>query len=64
MYADSAGVSGFMSFAALRTMADSGLPWTSSMTRKYGSPEDFATFLAAETRRWADVAKAANVSVD
>jgi tripartite-type tricarboxylate transporter receptor subunit TctC len=31
---------------------------------RIGSPEDFATFLAGETRRWADVAKAANVSVD
>ena len=37
-YADSAGVSGFMSFAALRVMPDSGLPCTSSMTRKYSSP--------------------------
>jgi tripartite-type tricarboxylate transporter receptor subunit TctC len=31
---------------------------------RIGSPQDFATFLAGETRRWADVAKAANVSVD
>jgi tripartite-type tricarboxylate transporter receptor subunit TctC len=31
---------------------------------RVGSPQDFATFLAGETRRWADIAKAANVSVD
>ena len=31
---------------------------------RIGSPQDFATFLAGETRRWADIAKAANVSVD
>jgi tripartite-type tricarboxylate transporter receptor subunit TctC len=31
---------------------------------RIGSPQDFATFLAGETRRWAEIAKAANVSVD
>ena len=31
---------------------------------RIGSPQDFATFLAGETRKWADIAKAANVSVD
>jgi tripartite-type tricarboxylate transporter receptor subunit TctC len=31
---------------------------------RIGSPQEFATFLAGETRRWADIAKAANVSVD
>lgn len=31
---------------------------------RIGSPQDFATFLAGETRRWGDVAKAANVVID
>ena len=31
---------------------------------RLGSPQEFASFLADETRRWGDVAKAANVSVD
>ena len=31
---------------------------------RIGSPQDFATFLAGETRKWAEIAKAANVSVD
>jgi tripartite-type tricarboxylate transporter receptor subunit TctC len=31
---------------------------------KPGSPQDFAAFLAAETRKWADVAKAANIKID
>jgi tripartite-type tricarboxylate transporter receptor subunit TctC len=31
---------------------------------RIGSPQDFAAFLAGETRKWADIAKAANVSVD
>jgi tripartite-type tricarboxylate transporter receptor subunit TctC len=29
-----------------------------------GTPQDFATFLAGETRKWADAAKAANISID
>jgi len=33
-------------------------------TARIGSPQEFSTFLAGETRRWGDVAKAANVSVD
>jgi len=31
---------------------------------RIGSPQDFATFLAGETRKWTEIAKAANVSVD
>jgi tripartite-type tricarboxylate transporter receptor subunit TctC len=31
---------------------------------RIGSPQDFAAFLAGETKRWGDVAKAANVVVD
>ena len=31
---------------------------------RIGSPQDFASFLAGETRKWADIAKAANVSVE
>ncbi len=31
---------------------------------RISSPQEFATFLAGETRKWADIAKAANVSVD
>ena len=31
---------------------------------KVGSPEDFTTFMAAETQKWAAVIKAANISVD
>jgi tripartite-type tricarboxylate transporter receptor subunit TctC len=31
---------------------------------RIGTPEQFATFLAGETRKWAEIAKAANVSVD
>jgi tripartite-type tricarboxylate transporter receptor subunit TctC len=33
-------------------------------TARIGTPQEFATFLAGETRRWADVAKAAHVVVD
>ena len=33
-------------------------------TARIGSPQDFATFLAGETRKWTEIAKAANVSVD
>jgi tripartite-type tricarboxylate transporter receptor subunit TctC len=33
-------------------------------TARIGSPQDFATFLAGETRKWADIAKAANVSIE
>jgi tripartite-type tricarboxylate transporter receptor subunit TctC len=33
-------------------------------TARIGSPQDFATFLAGETRKWANIAKAANVSVE
>jgi tripartite-type tricarboxylate transporter receptor subunit TctC len=33
-------------------------------TARIGSPQDFATFLAGETRKWADIAKAANVVVE
>jgi tripartite-type tricarboxylate transporter receptor subunit TctC len=33
-------------------------------TARIGTPHEFSTFLAGETRRWADVAKAASVSVD
>jgi tripartite-type tricarboxylate transporter receptor subunit TctC len=29
-----------------------------------GSPQEFAAFLAGETRKWAEIAKAANVSID
>ena len=31
---------------------------------RIGTPQEFAAFLAGETRKWADIAKAANVSVD
>src|SRR5262245_28267896 len=31
---------------------------------RIGSPQEFATFLAGETRKWAAIAKAANVSID
>jgi len=31
---------------------------------RIGSPKEFAAFLAGETRKWADIAKAANVSID
>src|SRR5262245_60489143 len=31
---------------------------------RIGSPQEFATFLAGETRKWAEIAKAANVSID
>ena len=31
---------------------------------RIGAPQDFATFLAGETRKWADAAKAANISID
>jgi tripartite-type tricarboxylate transporter receptor subunit TctC len=31
---------------------------------RIGPPQDFASFLAGETRKWADIAKAANVSVE
>jgi len=31
---------------------------------RIGTPEEFATFLAGETRKWTQIAKAANVSVD
>lgn len=31
---------------------------------KIGSPKDFTEFLAAETKKWADVAKAANIKID
>jgi tripartite-type tricarboxylate transporter receptor subunit TctC len=31
---------------------------------RIGSPQDFATFLADETRKWAAAAKAANISID
>jgi tripartite-type tricarboxylate transporter receptor subunit TctC len=31
---------------------------------RIGTPEQFATFLAGETRKWTETAKAANVSVD
>jgi tripartite-type tricarboxylate transporter receptor subunit TctC len=31
---------------------------------KAGSPQDFAAFLAAETKKWADVAKTANIKVE
>jgi tripartite-type tricarboxylate transporter receptor subunit TctC len=33
-------------------------------TARIGSPQDFATFLAGETRKWSDIAKAANVVVE
>jgi tripartite-type tricarboxylate transporter receptor subunit TctC len=33
-------------------------------TARIGSPQDFATFLAGETRKWGDIAKAANVLVE
>ena len=33
-------------------------------TARIGSPQEFATFLAGETRKWADIAKAANVSIE
>jgi tripartite-type tricarboxylate transporter receptor subunit TctC len=33
-------------------------------TARIGSPQDFATFLAGETRKWGDIAKAANVVVE
>jgi tripartite-type tricarboxylate transporter receptor subunit TctC len=31
---------------------------------KPGSPKDFAAFLAAETQKWTQVAKAANIKLD
>jgi tripartite-type tricarboxylate transporter receptor subunit TctC len=31
---------------------------------RIGTPQEFATFLAGETRKWAEIAKAANVSID
>ena len=31
---------------------------------RIGTPQEFAAFLAGETRKWADIAKAANVSVE
>jgi tripartite-type tricarboxylate transporter receptor subunit TctC len=31
---------------------------------KIGSSQDFAAFLAAETKKWADVAKAANIKIE
>jgi hypothetical protein len=31
---------------------------------RLGSPQDFAAFLAGETRKWADIARAAGVSVE
>jgi tripartite-type tricarboxylate transporter receptor subunit TctC len=31
---------------------------------RIGTPQEFATFLAGETRKWADIAKAANVSIE
>jgi tripartite-type tricarboxylate transporter receptor subunit TctC len=31
---------------------------------RIGTPKEFATFLAGETRKWGDIAKAANVVVD
>ncbi len=31
---------------------------------RIGSPQDFAAFIAAEAKKWADVAKAANIKVD
>jgi tripartite-type tricarboxylate transporter receptor subunit TctC len=31
---------------------------------RIGTPQEFATFLAGETRKWGDIAKAANVVVD
>src|SRR4029450_48152 len=31
---------------------------------RIGTPAEFGTFLAGETRKWADIAKQANVSVD
>ena len=31
---------------------------------KIGSSQDFAVFLAAETKKWADVAKAANIKIE
>ena len=31
---------------------------------KIGTPQDFADFLAAETQKWADVAKAANIKME
>ena len=33
-------------------------------TARIGSPQEFAIFLAGETRKWADIAKAANVLVE
>jgi tripartite-type tricarboxylate transporter receptor subunit TctC len=46
------------------------VPEVTELLAKFGStaridtPQEFATFLAGETRRWADVAKAAHVVVD
>src|SRR5215471_1219780 len=31
---------------------------------RIGTPQEFAAFLAGETRKWADAAKAANISID
>jgi tripartite-type tricarboxylate transporter receptor subunit TctC len=31
---------------------------------RIGTPAEFGTFLAGETRKWADIAKRANVTVD
>ncbi len=31
---------------------------------RIGTPQEFAAFLAGETRRWSDIAKAANVSIE
>jgi hypothetical protein len=31
---------------------------------KAGSAQDFAAFLATETKKWSDVAKAANIKVE
>jgi tripartite-type tricarboxylate transporter receptor subunit TctC len=31
---------------------------------KIGSSQEFSAFLAAETKKWADVAKAANIKVE
>jgi tripartite-type tricarboxylate transporter receptor subunit TctC len=31
---------------------------------RIGTPQEFVAFLAGETRKWADIAKAANVSVE
>ena len=31
---------------------------------RIGTPQEFAAFLAGETRKWSEIAKAANVSID